>query len=153
SFFILSLIGMFLYLNRLEKLTSKIDFSFFRKDDFGRELITYSFFTFLGSMGSVVALNIDTYMIVEVLSFSEIAVYNTSLNLVRMITVPAMGVYTISAPIIAAYIADGNMKELKILHHKTSLYLFAIGAVLLGLVIVGIDDLFALMKNGQKLAK
>ena len=124
-----------------------------KNDDFGRELITYSFFTFLGSMGSVVALNIDTYMIGEVLSFSEIAVYNTSLNLVRMITVPALGVYTISAPIIAAYVAEGNMKELKSLHHKTSLYLFAIGAVLFGLVVVGIDDLFELMKNGEKLAK
>lgn len=151
--FVLALLGMFLYLHRLEKLSPKIDFTFLRQGDFSRELLTYSFFTFLGSMGSVVALNIDTYMIGEMLTFKEITIYNTSLNLVRMITVPALGVYTISAPIIAGYIAENNMKDLKNLHHKTSLYLFAIGAVLFGLVAVGIEDLFALMKNGDQLAK
>jgi Na+-driven multidrug efflux pump len=70
-----------------------------------------------------------------------------------MITVPALGVYTISAPIIAQYIAEDKMQDLKALHHKTSLYLFVIGVVLFGLVAVGIEDLFASMKNGDKLAK
>ncbi|MGH2667354.1 lipopolysaccharide biosynthesis protein [Flavobacterium sp.] len=153
GFFVLALLGMFLYLHRLEKLSPRVDFSFLKQDAFGRELMTYSFFTFLGSMGSVVALNIDTYMIGEMLTFKEIAIYNTSLNLVRMVTVPALGVYTISAPIIAGLIADNKMKELKELHHKTSLYLFAVGAVLFGLVAVGIEDLFLLMKNGDQLAK
>ena len=92
-------------------------------------------------------------MIGEMLSFSEVSIYNTSLNLVRMITVPALGVYTISAPIIAGYIAENNFKALQELHHKTSFYLFTIGAVLFGLVAVGIEDLFALMKNGNQLLK
>jgi len=70
-----------------------------------------------------------------------------------MITVPAMGVYTISAPIIAKLIQENEMKELKTLHHKTSLYLFKIGAVLFGLIASGIQDLFLLMKNGNELAQ
>jgi O-antigen/teichoic acid export membrane protein len=153
GFFILALAGMMIYLNRLEKVSKKINFSFLRKEGFGRELMVYSFYTFLGSMGSVVALNIDTYMIGEMLTFREVSIYNTSLNLVRMITVPALGVYTISAPIIAGYIAENNMSDLKSLHHKTSFYLFVIGTVLFGLVAVGMDDLFAIMKNGDQLAK
>lgn len=153
GFFVLALLGMLFYLNRLEKVSSTINFSFLKKDAFGKELIEYSFYTFLGSMGSVIALNIDTYMIGEMLSFSEVSIYNTSLNLVRMITVPALGVYTISAPIIAGYIAENKLKELQELHHKTSFYLFTVGAVLFGLVAVGIEDLFALMKNGNQLLK
>lgn len=153
SFFVLAVIGMFLYLHQLETLERKIDFTFLKKDRFGRELFEYSFYTFLGSMGSVIALNIDTYMIGEMLTFKEVSIYNTSLNLVRMITVPAMGVYTISAPIIAGFIARNEMSDLKALHHKTSLYLFVVGAVLFGLVAVGVQDLFALMKNGDQLTK
>lgn len=152
-FFVVAFFGMIFYLNRLEKLTKKVDFTFLKQDKFGKELFVYSFYTFLGSMGSVIALNIDTYMIGEMLTFQEVSIYNTSLNLVRMITVPALGVYTISAPIIAQYIAEDKMQDLKALHHKTSLYLFVIGVVLFGLVAVGIEDLFALMKNGDKLAK
>lgn len=153
AFFFVAVIGMFLYLHRLETIQKKIDFSFLKRDKFGRELFEYSFYTFLGSMGSVIALNIDTYMIGEMLTFKEVSIYNTSLNLVRMITVPALGVYTISAPIIAGFIAKNEFPELKALHHKTSLYLFVIGAVLFGLVAVGVQDLFALMKNGDQLAK
>ena len=153
GFFVLALVGMLFYLNRLEKVSKKINFSFLRKEGFGRELMVYSFYTFLGSMGSVIALNIDATMIGELLTFSEVAIYNTSLNLVRMITVPALGVYTISAPIIAKYIAEDNMTDLKSLHYKTSFYLFSIGAVLFGLVAVGIEDLFGLMKNGDQLLK
>lgn len=153
AFFLLALIGITIYLNRLEQLTSEINFSFLKEKEFSNELMTYSVFTFLGSMGSVIALNIDTYMIGEMLTFKEVSIYNTSLNLVRMITVPALGVYTISAPIIAGYIAKNEIADLKALHHKTSLYLFVIGAVLFGLVAVGIEDLFALMKNSDQLAK
>ncbi|WP_136668851.1 lipopolysaccharide biosynthesis protein [Flavobacterium sp. H122] len=153
GFFVLAFFGIMLYLHRLEKVSKKINFSFLKKEGFGRELMVYSLYTFLGSMGSVIALNIDATMIGELLTFSEVAIYNTSLNLVRMITVPALGVYTISAPIIAAYIAENNMMDLKALHHKTSLYLFIIGVVLFGLVAVGIEDLFGLMKNGDKLLK
>lgn len=152
-FFVVAIVGMFFYLNRLEKVTKKVNFTFLKQENFGKELMTYSLYTFLGSMGSVIALNIDTFMIGEMLTFQEVSIYNTSLNLVRMITVPALGVYTISAPIIAGYIAENNMLDLKALHHKTSLYLFIIGAVLFGLVAVGIEDLFSLMKNGDKLIK
>ncbi|TGD57011.1 lipopolysaccharide biosynthesis protein [Flavobacterium humi] len=151
--FLLALLGMIIYLRKLDPMPVKTSFQFLKENNFQKELMTYSFYTFLGSMGSVVALNIDAYMIGEFLSFSDVAIYNTSLNLVRMITVPALGVYTISAPIIAGYVEDNNMAALKELHHKTSLYLFTIGAVLFGLVAVGIEDLFLLMKNGDKLAK
>lgn len=153
-FFVLALIGMFFYVQRLDRFTGKTSFAFLKEDGFQKELMEYSFYTFFGSLGSIIALNIDTVMIGEFVGdFSQIAIYNTSANLVRMITVPALGVYTISAPIIAKYIEEHNMGDLKALHHKTSLYLFTMGAVLFGLVASGIEDLFFLMKSGSELAK
>lgn len=153
SFYVISFVGIVLYLQKLDKVSRPTSFQFLKENNFQKELMTYSFYTFLGSIGSVIALNIDTYMIGEFLSFSDVAIYNTSLNLVKMITVPALGVYTISAPIIAGYVEENNMADLKSLHHKTSLYLFTIGAVLFGLVAIGIEDLFLMMKNGDKLIK
>jgi O-antigen/teichoic acid export membrane protein len=153
-FFVLALIGMFFYVQRLDRFTGKTSFAFLKENNFQKELMQYSFYTFFGSLGSIVALNIDAFMIGEFIDdFSQLAIYNTSANLVRMITVPAMGIYTISAPIIAKYIEENNMSDLKSLHHKTSLYLFTMGAVLFGLVASGIQDLFLLMKNGSELAQ
>lgn len=151
-FFVLALVGMFFYVQRLDRFTGKTSFKFLKEDNFQKELMQYSFYTFFGSLGSIVALNIDAFMIGEFIDdFSQLAIYNTSANLVRMITVPALGVYTISAPIIAKYIDEDNMADLKSLHHKTSFYLFTIGTLLFGLVAVGIEDLFFLMKNGEDL--
>lgn len=151
--FILALVGMFLYVQKLDKFTKNTSFKFLKEDNFQKELMQYSFYTFFGSLGSIVALNIDAFMIAEFIDYNQLAVYNTSANLVRMITVPALGVYTISAPIIAKLIQENEMADLKQLHHKTSLYLFTIGAVLLGLIASGIQDLFLLMKNGSELAQ
>jgi O-antigen/teichoic acid export membrane protein len=153
SFFGISFTGMLLYLLKIDPVSSKTSFTFLKDTDFKKELFTYSYFTFFGSLGTVVALNIDAYMIGEFLGYAEIAIYNTSFNLVRMITVPALGVYTISSPIIAGYIEDNKWKELNIMHQKTSLYLFTIGALFFTFIAVGIDDLFVLMKNGKTLSE
>jgi O-antigen/teichoic acid export membrane protein len=72
---------------------------------------------------------------------------------VGLISVPSLGIYTISSPIIADYIAKNDIEALGKFHKKTSLYLFFIGSVLLTIILVGMDDLFALMNKGQELMK
>ncbi len=152
-FFAISFIGMLLYLMKIDRIPAKTSFSFLKKDNFKKELFTYSYFTFFGSLGTVVALNIDAYMIGEFLGYSDITIYNTSFNLVRMIAVPALGVYTISSPIIAGFIENEKWEDLDRMYKKTSLYLFTIGALLFTFIATSIDDLFVLMKNGEILSK
>jgi O-antigen/teichoic acid export membrane protein len=152
-FFAVAFLGMFLYLIKIDSIPSKTSFDFLKENNFKKELYTYSYFTFFGSLGTVVALNIDAYMIGEFLGYSDITIYNTSFNLVRMIAVPALGVYTISSPIIADFIENNKWEELNTMYQKTSLYLFTIGALFFTFIAVGIDDLFLLMKNGEVLSR
>ena len=152
-FFVLALAGMFVYLIKIDTISFKTSFQFLKKDGFKKELLTYSYYTFFGSLGAVLALNIDTFMIGEFLSFSEVTIYNMSLNLVKMIMVPALGVYTISSPKIAVFIENNDMDQLKNLYKKTSLYLFIVGALFFSMIAVGIDDLFLIIKNGNVLSK
>lgn len=152
-FFVLSLLGMAFYLNRIDKVPAKTSFQFLKEGGFKKELLTYSYYTFFGSLGTVLALNIDTFMIGEFLSFSDVTIYNMSLNLVKMIMVPALGVYTISSPKIAALIENNDRMQLESMYKKSSLYLFLVGALLFSLIAVGIDDLFLVIKNGEVLSK
>ena len=152
-FFVLALIGMFFYLLKIDKIPTKTSFQFLKNGNFKKELFTYSYYTFFGSLGSVLALNIDTFMIGEFFNFSDVAVYNMSLNLVKMIMVPALGVYTISSPKIAVFIENNDIIQLNNMYKKTSLYLFIVGALLFSLIAVGLDDLFLVVKNGAVLAK
>lgn len=148
--FVVSWIGIILYLNKLEKLNWNYSADFLHENNFKSELFSYTFITFLGSSGSIIALNLDAFIIGEFLSFKDVTVYVTALNLVKMIAIPALGVYTISAPIIAQHIENNEWNLLKEFHHKTSFNLFSIGIVLFSFICVGIEDVFQLMKNGKE---
>jgi O-antigen/teichoic acid export membrane protein len=151
AFFILSLLIMVLYLLKLEPLPKTTSFDFLHQDNFKKELFVYSFYTLLGSIGSIIALRIDNFMVGEFIGFKANGIYSIAFSLVGLISVPSLGIYTIASPIIADYIAKNNIEALGKFHQKTSLYLFFIGAVLLSMIIVGINDLFAMMNKGQEL--
>jgi O-antigen/teichoic acid export membrane protein len=150
-FFVLSLLIMLMYLLKLEPLPKTTSFGFLYQDNFKKELFTYSFYTLLGSIGSIIALRIDNFMIGEFIGFKANGIYSIAFSLVGLISVPSLGIYTIASPIIADYIAKNNIEALHKFHQKTSLYLFFIGAVLLAMIIVGINDLFSMMNKGQEL--
>ncbi|WP_442905875.1 lipopolysaccharide biosynthesis protein, partial [Kaistella sp.] len=71
--------------------------------------------------------------------------------IISLITVPAMGLYSISAPIINKHLAENEFDELDRLHKKSSLVLFFLGFVLLSCVLVGFPYLTHFIKNGELL--
>lgn len=148
--FLLSFFGYIFYTNKLEKI--KLDFStdFLKENSFWKEVFSYSFYGFLGNLGSVLALNISSYMISEYLSFEENGVYATIFSIVQLISIPAMGLYNISAPIISKHFAQRTIKELDVYYKKTSLSLFFLGLVLFSCIAVGYPFLTEFMPKAGK---
>lgn len=151
--FILGLFGYIYYTNRLEKLTPDFSTEYIKKDNLWKEVLNYSFYGFLGNIGNFIAVRIDSVMIVEFLGFEPNGVYNTLYSIISLITVPAMGLYSISAPIINKHLAENDYEELDRLHKKSSLILFFLGLVLLSCVLVGFPYLTHFIKNGELLRK
>ena len=149
--FVIGLCGYIIYTNKLEKLKPDFSTAYIKKDSFWKEILNYSFYGFLGNLGNFVALRIDNYMIGEFLSFEPLGVYNTLYSIISLITMPAMGLYSISAPIINKHIAANDFEELDRLHKKSSLALFFLGLVLLSCVLVGFPYLTHFIKNGELL--
>ena len=149
--FVLGLVGYIFYTNRLEKLKPDFSTDYVKKDGLWREVLNYSFYGFLGNIGNFVAVRIDSVMIGEFLGFEPNGVYNTLYAIISLITVPAMGLYSISAPIINKNIIENDFEELDRFHKKTSLTLFFLGVVLLSCILVGFPYLTNFMKNGDLL--
>ena len=149
--FILGLFGYIYYTNRLEKLKPDFSTDYIKKDNLWKEVLNYSFYGFLGNIGNFVAVRIDSVMIGEFLGFEPNGVYNTLYSIISLITVPAMGLYSISAPIINKHLAEKNFEELDRMHKKSSLVLFFLGFVLLSCVLVGFPYLTHFIKNGELL--
>ena len=149
--FILGLFGYIYYTNRLEKLKPDFSTDYVKKDNLWKEVLNYSFYGFLGNIGNFIAVRIDSVMIGEFLGFEPNGVYNTLYSIISLITVPAMGLYSISAPIINKHLAEKNFEELDRMHKKSSLVLFFMGFVLLSCVLVGFPYLTHFIKNGELL--
>ncbi|MCP2038026.1 lipopolysaccharide biosynthesis protein [Chryseobacterium sp. HSC-36S06] len=149
--FILGLFGYIYYTNRLEKLKPDFSTDYIKKDNLWKEVLNYSFYGFLGNIGNFIAVRIDSVMIGEFLGFEPNGVYNTLYSIISLITVPAMGLYSISAPIINKHLAENNFEELDRMHKKSSLVLFFLGFVLLSCVLVGFPYLTHFIKNGELL--
>jgi O-antigen/teichoic acid export membrane protein len=137
SVFVLGLFGYIQYTNNLEKISLDFSTDYLKKNKFWKEVFSYSFFGFLGNLGSVLALNISNYMIGENIGMEENGVYSTIFSIVQLISIPAMGLYNISAPIISKHFATNTIKELDVYYKKTSLSLFFLGLVLYSCIVVG----------------
>ncbi|MGZ5262865.1 MAG: lipopolysaccharide biosynthesis protein [Kaistella sp.] len=149
--FVLGLFGYIYYANRLEKLKPDFSTEYIKKDHLWKEVLNYSFYGFLGNIGNFIAVRIDSVMIGEFLGFEPNGVYNTLYSIISLITVPAMGLYSISAPIINKHLVAKEYEELDRMHKKSSLVLFFLGFVLLSCVLVGFPYLTHFIKNGELL--
>lgn len=148
--FTLMLLGYMYYTNKLDKV--RLDFStdYFKKDDFWKDFFNYSFFGFLGTFGNYLAIN--SFMIGEFMGMEENGIYSVLYALISLISIPQLGLFNISAPIISKTLADGDMTELDRFHKKTSLSLYFLGAVLFSCIMVGFPYLTQFMpKNGTML--
>ncbi|MBL1223054.1 lipopolysaccharide biosynthesis protein [Chryseobacterium sp. L7] len=148
--FALMLFGYIYYTNRLERIQLDFNTDYFKKDGFWKEFFNYSFFGFLGTFGNYLAIN--SFMIGEFMGMEEVGIYSVLYALISLISVPQLGLFNISAPIISKTLADGDMEELDRFHKKTSLSLYFLGAVLFSCIMVGFPYLTEFMpKNGTML--
>ncbi|REC76833.1 polysaccharide biosynthesis protein [Chryseobacterium elymi] len=148
--FALMLFGYVYYTNKLEKIKLDFNTDYFRKDNFWKEFFNYSFFGFLGTFGNYLAIN--SFMIGEFMGMEEVGIYSVLYALISLISIPQLGLFNISAPIINKTLADGDMEELDRFHKKTSLSLYFLGAVLFSCIMVGFPYLTEFMpKNGTML--
>ncbi len=148
--FIFVLSGYIFYTNKLQKIRWDFRTDYFKRNKFYREFFSYSFFGFLGTFGNYIAIN--NIMITEYLGLEENALYSILTALISIISIPQLGLFNISAPIISKTLADGDMEELDRFHKKTSLSLYFLGAVLFSCIMVGFPYLTELMpKNGTLL--
>src|SRR5690606_30725331 len=151
AMFTMSTIGYFVYANSLENLKPDLSTAYVKKDGLWKDILNYSFFGFLGNIGNYIAIKIDKFMIGNALGMEELGIYSTLFAMISLISIPQLGLFNISAPIINKSIAENDMEELDRFHKKTPLSLFFLGAVLFSCLLVGFPYLVSFIKNGTML--
>jgi len=116
-----------------------------------KEYFQYSLYALAGSLGSLLAFRIDGLIIPNYISMEANGVFSTGSILATTLQIPAIGMFALYAPIISNYLKDHNLKDLDIKYKEIARLLFFIGAVLYGCIFLGLEDLFRLMPDYEKL--
>lgn len=148
--YLIIIILLFLYLLKFEKITLQF-FPKILSKNLSKQMMSFGFFTFLASFGSLMTFKIDTLMIPSILEFKDNSIYSICFSLGTIITVPFMAIYSISSPKITSYLQDNKIDLLEDLYKKTSLFLFAFGLLFFGGIVLGIHDLFEFIPRGETL--
>lgn len=148
-FFLGSTMGYFSYTHKLEKMKPDFSTGYFKQNKLWKEFLSYSFFGFLGTFGNYISIN--GTMIGEFLGMDELGMYWTLYAMTSLISIPQLGLFNVSAPIINECLEEKKYEELDRFYKKTSLMLFFLGAVLFSCLAIGFPYLASLMKNGDAL--
>ncbi len=150
SYFLVLLL-LFFYVNRYFKMSSEIKFkALFNQLNF-KDYLSYSFYAFIGSLGSFFAFRIDAFMIPKFISFEANGTFSIAVTLTAALAIPATGLFAIYAPEISKLIKEHNWAQLRMKYIESAKLLFFIGAVLLGCIFLGVEPLFHMMPTYDKL--
>lgn len=149
-FFVAALAGYYCYAHRLEKFRFDFSLDFFKENQRWKSILDFCFYTCLGNLGGLLMLNAGVFFIGEYIDFKQSGIYATLFSIVSLISIPALGVYTISAPRIHQYLMKKKKQELHLYYQQTSATLFFAGASLFSILYVLFPFLTELMPQAGK---
>ncbi len=146
-----SLMGTIWYVYKLGQLHLKPDFQFLNTKLI-KEMTTYGFYGLLGGIGTVLALQIDVFMVGSLLDLSNVGIFAIAATIGNVIRIPRTAINNMVSPFIAQSWKDNDRTNIEKLYKKTSLNQFIIGLFLFIGICTCLDDLFSIMPNGDQYA-
>lgn len=119
----------------------------------GKEIMTLSAFGLLGSLGSVIILEVDRIMVSNMLGLEQNAVYTTAFFFGLFCSIPARALRRISSVVVAEAWEKNDLDTIKDIYYKSSLNLFLFGVYLFLGVWVNIDYIFQILPEAYGAGK
>ncbi|NND53056.1 MAG: oligosaccharide flippase family protein [Flavobacteriaceae bacterium] len=110
-------------------------------------IVKYSLLIIIAGSVAYVILEIDKFMIGELLDIEQVAYYGVAIYIASVIGVPARSMYQITNPITAKLLNDNNHDDLLQLYKKSSLNLFIISGLIFLLILLNINELYELIRD------
>ena len=109
------------------------------------EIIKYSSLIIIAGSIATIILEIDKFMIGHYIEIEKVAYYAVAIYIATVISVPARSMYQITNPLTAKFLNEKKHEELHVLYKKSSLNLFIISGFIFLLIMVNINQLYALI--------
>jgi len=143
---------LFFYIARIGSISLKHDTSYVRKP---LRKYAYSFtgYMILASIGGGIVAKIDTFMLSAYSGLVSTGIYSIAFYMANIIEIPSRSLNSISMPLLSAHIKEKKQTEAENLVKKVSLNQFLIGTFVFVLLWVNIENIFAVLPNGEDIYK
>lgn len=138
----------YFYVSSIGSVSLKHDFSFI---DAGlrRKIIKYSLFLIVGALGGNIISQLDLFMISSKMGLSYAGIYTIAFYMAAVIEMPARSITSISSPLAAAALKEGDFKRANELYKKVSLHQLLAGSTIFLFIWININNIFAIIPNGD----
>lgn len=118
-----------------------------------KPMASYAIYSLLGSLGAVLATQLDTFMVGTLKTDFDTGVYANSILITAAIAIPQRAIFGITAPLIATYWQNNDLANIKETYQKAAINLLLVGAILFILLNTNLQDLCALVpeENAAKI--
>jgi O-antigen/teichoic acid export membrane protein len=147
----LAMLVLFVYIPKIGSVSLRHDNSFVNKS-LRKDIFKYSLFLIAGTLGGVILGKLDLFMISNQLGLSSAGIFTITFFMASVIEIPSRSISAISSPIAADALKNGDFKTANTLYQNVALHQLLIGGFIFILIWINIDNLFAIMPNGETYA-
>jgi O-antigen/teichoic acid export membrane protein len=141
-----------IYIGRIGSISLKHDISYVRKP-LRKYIFFFSGYMVLATIGAGIVSRIDVFMISAFTGLSFTGIYSIAFYMANIIEIPSRSLSSISMPLLSSHIKEKKMYQAEDLLKKVSLNQFLIGSCLFILLWINIDNVFAVLPNGNLYAQ
>lgn len=143
-------ISLIIYLKHIGGLHWKPRFDFFDKG-LMKEMRVYGFFGILTTLGSMLALRIDTFMLATFSAngLSDAGIYTIPNYIGNALAIPTTAIAMIATPLITLAWKENDLKTIKNLYTKSSMVLLVSGLLALIGIWASVEEIYAIIPNGE----
>lgn len=144
----LALICSFIYVCHIGKVTFKHDFSFI-DSSLRKKILRYTLFLVLGTLGGGILNQLDLFMVSSKLGLDYAGIFSIAFYMGIVIEIPSRSITSITSPLAAMALKENNFVAANDLYRKVALHQFVAGSSVFLLIWINIDNIFAIIPNGQ----
>ena len=143
----IAMFAVLIYVSKIAPTSLKHDNSFVSKD-LRKDISKYTLYLLIAALGDNILTKLDVFMISSQMGLADTGIYTISMYIAVMVGIPARSIMSISSPVAARALREGNIEEANQLYKKVSLHQLLAGGILFILVWSNIDNIFAIIPKG-----
>lgn len=132
--------------------TLKHDWSFITPE-LKNKFLRYTGFLILAAISGNIMSQLDLFMLSGVRGLYSAGIYTIVVYMAEIVNMPSRNISPISSPLAAQAMKDGNIADAQKLYKQVSIHQLLASSLLLVLIWVNLDNIFAIIPNGDKYAE